>query len=170
MPATHDTVWMTPHTRTALEEELAGLLTVPHAADDESRTDQVVDAWLARKHRIREIHELLSRAGHTRIPPDDGVAEPGMVLTVRFDDTGDIETFLLGTRGTTDDELDVYTVYSPLGSALLGAKPGRQCSYRLPTGRSQRVTLLAAVPFGAHRSDSTDSPAFAHPGPDLPLS
>lgn len=164
MPTTHDTVWMTPHTRALLEAELAGLLSVPHAADAETRTDQVVDAWLARKHRIREIHELLSRAGHTRIPADDGVAEPGMVLTVRFDDTGDTETFLLGTRGTTDDELEVYTVSSPLGSALLGATPGRQCSYRLPTGRSQRVTLLAAVPFGAHRSDRTQSRAFAHPG------
>lgn len=164
LPA-HDSVWMTPHTRAALEAELAGLLTVPHAADAESRTDQVVDAWLARKHRIREIHELLSRAGHTGVPPDDGVAEPGMVLTVRFDDTGDTETFLLGTRGTTDDELEVYTVYSPLGSALLGATPGRQCSYRLPTGRSQRVTLLAAIPFGAHRPGSTDLRALAHPGP-----
>ncbi|KGI69620.1 GreA/GreB family elongation factor [Mycolicibacterium rufum] len=151
MPSTHDSVWMTPQTRAALEAELADLLTVPHAADAESRTDRVVDAWLARKHRVREIHELLSRAGHTRIPPDDGVAEPGMVLTVRFDDTGDTETFLLGTRGTTDDELEVYTVSSPLGSALIGATPGCQCSYRLPTGRSQRVTLLAAVPFGAHR-------------------
>lgn len=142
------TVWMTPHARTALEAELAELLTVPRSGTD--RTGDVVDAWLARKQRIRDIHELLSRSVRTEAPPDDGVAEPGMVLTVRFDDSDETETFLLGTLGTTDDELDVYTAASPLGSALLGATPGSRRSYRLPTGSTASVTLLAAVPFGLH--------------------
>ena len=99
------------------------------------RTGDVVDAWLARKQRIRDIHELLSRSVHTEAPPDDGVAEPGMVLTVRFDDSDETETFLLGTLGTTDDELDVYTAASPLGSALLGATPGSRRSYRRSPSR-----------------------------------
>jgi transcription elongation factor GreA len=141
------TVWMTPHTRTALEAELAELLTVPRSGSD--RTGDVVDAWLARKQRIRDIHELLSRSADTQTPPDDGVAEPGMVLTVRFDDAEE-ETFLLGTLAITDDELDVITAASPLGSALLGATPGSRRTYRLPTGRTVSVTLLAAVPFGLH--------------------
>ncbi|ABM15554.1 MULTISPECIES: GreA/GreB family elongation factor [Mycolicibacterium] len=149
---TADYVWMTPQAREDLEKELADLMAVPNPAgtDETERTDQVVDAWLARKERIRQIHELLSRADHSTSPADDGIAEPGMVLTVRFDDTGDTETFLLGTRGTADPELEVYTVASPLGSALLGAVPGEQRSFRLPNGSIQQVTVLAAKPFGAH--------------------
>jgi transcription elongation factor GreA len=153
---TADHIWMTPQAREGLERELATLMTVPSPADDDDRTDQVVDAWLARKERIRQIHELLSRADHMSNPADDGIAEPGMVLTVRFDDTGDTETFLLGTRGTADSALEVYTVNSPLGSALLGATPGQHRSYRLPNGDAQQVTLLTAKPYGAHLLAETD--------------
>ncbi|KWX68569.1 gramicidin biosynthesis protein [Mycobacterium sp. NAZ190054] len=151
---------MTPQARENLERELAELMAVPHPAgtDDADRTDQVVDAWLARKERIRQIHELLSKADHAVHPADDGVAEPGMVLTVRFDDTGDTETFLLGTRGTADAEMDVYTVNSPLGGALLGATPGQQRSYQLPDGSIQHVTILAAKPFGTHRAGELATP------------
>ena len=38
-----------------------------------------------------------------------------MVLTVRYDDTGEIETFLLGVRGVEDADIDVYSMQSPLG-------------------------------------------------------
>jgi transcription elongation factor GreA len=44
------------------------------------------------------------------VGPDDGIAEPGMVLTVRFDDTGDIETFLPGVRGAELGDVEVYSV------------------------------------------------------------
>ncbi|MEZ0341913.1 GreA/GreB family elongation factor [Mycobacterium sp. pV006] len=152
----NDRIWMTPQTRQSLETELAELLALPNPAEGEDgeRTDQVVDAWLARKERIREIHELLSKADGSTLPADDGIVEPGMVVTVRYDDAGDTESFLLGTRGTSDTELDVYTVNSPLGSALLGAKPGEQRSYQLPNGTIQQVTVLTAKPFGAHELDS----------------
>lgn len=155
---TADYIWMTPQARAGLEKELADLMAVPTPAgnDETERTDSVVDAWLARKERIRRIHELLSRADHSTSPADDGIAEPGMVLTVRFDDAGDTETFLLGTRGTADSDLEVYTVNSPMGSALLGAMPGEQRSFQLPNGTAQYVTLLAAKPYGAHQVAGPD--------------
>lgn len=145
-------VWMTPQARAHLEEELAALMPRPGAdgADAGDYGDEVVDAWLKRKARIREIHELLSNAVVGETPPDDGVAEPGMVLTVRFDDSGDVETFLLGARGIEDTDIEVYSVRSPLGSALHGARPGEQRNYQLPSGSSAQVTLLASVPYGAH--------------------
>jgi transcription elongation factor GreA len=31
-------------------------------------------------------------------PPDDGVVEPGMVLTVRYEGEDDTETFLIASR------------------------------------------------------------------------
>lgn len=143
--------WLSPQARARLEAELAELMTHRPVEDDaRDRDEQIVEAWLARKARIRQIHELLSNAAVDEVPPDDGVAEPGMVLTVRYDDSGDTETFLLGVRGVEDAQIEVYSVQSPLGEALAGARPGEQRSFALPNGGTQPVTLVSAVPYGAH--------------------
>ena len=73
-----------------------------------------------------------------------------MVLTVRYDDTGEIETFLLGVRGAEDADIDVYSMQSPLGSAIAGARVGEQRTYSIPSGANLPVTLLKAVPYGMH--------------------
>jgi transcription elongation GreA/GreB family factor len=78
-----------------------------------------------------------------------------MVLTIRYDDDGETETFLLGVRGAEDSELEVYSVHSPLGSAIAGARPGEQRTYTIPSGANLPVTLLSAVPYGAHAPKST---------------
>ena len=155
-------IWMSAHARKRLEEELAELLSHHNVGTGETgdRSDQVIDAWMARKIRIRQIYELLS-AAPAASPPDDGLAEPGMVLTIRYDDTGETETFLLGARGAEDTDIEVYSVNSPLGAALAGAMPGQQRSYRLPSGAVQPVTLLSAKPFGAHLADAVADPAVS---------
>ncbi len=84
--------------------------------------DNLVANYAARQARIRQIQDLLTNAVVGEDPPDDGIAEPGMVLTVRYDDTGEIETFLLGVRGVEDADIDVYSMQSPLGSAIAGAR------------------------------------------------
>lgn len=84
-------------------------------------------------------------------PPDDGIAEPGMVLTVRYDETGDTETFLLGVRGAEHDDIEVYSLQSPLGAAIVGARPGERRTYTLPNGGELGVTLLKSVPYGVHQ-------------------
>lgn len=143
-------VWLSPHARKRLEAELIELMSHQDigAGDD----DGIVEAWLARRGRINDIHELLSNAADGTFPPDDGVAEPGMVLTVRYEDGGDTETFLLGVRGAEGSDMEVYSPNSPLGRALLGATPGEQREYLLPNGRQQRVTLMAAVSLGTQLS------------------
>lgn len=73
-----------------------------------------------------------------------------MVLTVRFADTGETETFLLGVGGVEYGDLEVYTVTSPLGAALVGARPGDQRDYQVPSGATMSVTLVKAVPYGLH--------------------
>ena len=68
--------------------------------------------------RIRELKEKL-RNVQIGTPPDDGVVEPGMVVTALV--AGDEMVFLLGSReiaGTTD--IDVYSPTSPLGAAIIG--------------------------------------------------
>ena len=89
---------------------------------------------VARRARIRQIHDLLLNAVAGEDPPDDGIAEPGMVLTVRYDDTGEMETFLLGVRGAEHAGIKVYSVHSPLGRAIAGARPGEQRTYSVPSG------------------------------------
>ena len=144
-------VWLSPQARERLETELADLMT--HSDLD---NDAMVEAWLARKARIREIHDLLSTPERqAAFPPDDGVAEPGMVLTVRYEGSDDTETFLLGVRGAEDTDIEVYSPNSPLGQALLGATPGAHREYQLPDGTRQVVTLTAAVPLGVWMSART---------------
>jgi transcription elongation factor GreA len=91
-------------------------------------------------------------------PAENGVAEPGMVVTVYYHDTGAIDTFLLGAG---DDDIAVHSIRSPLGQAIAGARPGEQRTYTMPKENTRNVTLLHAVPFGTHiakRVGSQDGP------------
>ncbi|MER7009842.1 GreA/GreB family elongation factor [Saccharopolyspora sp. NPDC000359] len=139
---TAQTRWLTQESHDRLRAELDELLA--------RRTESEGEEAVQRRARIREIQELLRDAVVGEAPPDDGIAEPGMVLTVRFDD-GETETFLLGARGGVDDDLDVYSPESPLGAALSGAKQGETRTYSVPNGGTAQVTLVRAVPYGQHR-------------------
>ncbi|GAA2791231.1 GreA/GreB family elongation factor [Mycolicibacterium pallens] len=160
-------VWMTREAYTRLQTELAALRSRPttEVAEDSRDNDQpLVTKFAARQARIRQIQDLLTNAVVGEDPPDDGIAEPGMVLTVRYDDTGEIETFLLGVRGVEDADVDVYSMQSPLGSAIAGARSGEQRTYSIPSGANLPVTLLTAVPYGMHAPDQTRSPSVPPQG------
>jgi transcription elongation factor GreA len=119
-------VWMTRQAHNRLQAELAALRSRPsiEVPDDfMDYDDNLVARYAARHARIRQIQDLLTNAVVGEDPPDDGVAELGMVLTVRYDDTGEIETFLLGVRGAVDADIDVYSMQSPLGRAIAEHAP-----------------------------------------------
>lgn len=98
--------------------------------------------------RIRHLQELLHTAQVGQTPTSSGVAEPGTVLTVRYEGDDDTEMFLLGSREEgAHGDLEVYSPNSPLGSALMGAKNGETVSYALPDGGSMKVTLVSAEPY-----------------------
>jgi transcription elongation GreA/GreB family factor len=157
MTSTTPRVWLTPQAHHRLRNELTTLLApVRGSLDDPDPVSQH-----DRQARIRRINDLLTNAVVGEDPPDDGVAEPGMVLTVRFDDTGETETFLLGARGAEHGTIEVCSPDSPLGAAVHGARQGEQRAYRTPSGATVRVTLLNAVPYGALR-------ARQHPFPPVP--
>jgi transcription elongation GreA/GreB family factor len=143
---------MTRQAYTRLEAELAALRSRPsiEVPEDLIDYDDLVARYTGRQARIRQIQDLLTNAVVGEDPPDDGMAEPGMVLTVRYDDTGEIETFLLGVRGVEDADIDVYSMHSPLGRVIAGARPGEQRTYSVPSGANLPVTLLKAVPYGMH--------------------
>jgi transcription elongation factor GreA len=147
-------VWISQQAYQRLQQELATLRQLcaagPGAGDDDENTAAI---QRARRSRIQQIHDLLINAVVGEDPPDDGVAEPGMVITIRYDDTGDTETFLLGVRGAEYGDMEVYSVRSPLGAAIVGARPGQQRTYTSPGGTALTVTLLKAVPYGVHAAD-----------------
>ena len=108
-----------------------------HAAKDEQGKQEA---------RIRQLQDLLRNAKVGQAPPDDGVVEPGMVVTANVG--GREMTFLLGSReGAGDTDLDVYSERSPLGAAINGRRAGETVSYTAPTGREMSVELVSAKPF-----------------------
>ncbi|GAA1776392.1 MAG TPA: transcription elongation factor GreA [Tetrasphaera sp.] len=94
--------------------------------------------------RIRQLTQLLATAV-IGTPPDDGVVEPGMLVTVEL--FGEDETFLLGSRESADGDLQVFSEASPLGSAINGLRVGDTTSYQAPNGKTIEVTIKAAKPF-----------------------
>jgi transcription elongation factor GreA len=98
--------------------------------------------------RIRVLTELLRHAVVGEAPQSSGVVEPGTVITATV--LGDEETFLLGSREIVgDDDLDVYSEGSPLGTAILGLKVGDETSYLAPNGKSIPVKILKVETYSA---------------------
>ncbi len=157
-------IWMTRQEYARLHNELAALrsrrsIEVP---DDFMDYDANLTAgYSARRARIREIQDLLTNVVVSEDAVGGGIAEPGMVLTIRYDATGETETFLLGRRFGEGADVTVYSTLSPLGHAIAGARPGDQRIYSIPNEtRPLLVTLLEAVPSGIHVAKS--------PGPQSP--
>nr|WP_157074858.1 transcription elongation factor GreA [Janibacter limosus] len=97
--------------------------------------------------RIRQLKQILTTATVGEAPPDDGVVEPGMVITVEMFD--EEETFLLGSREIADgsDTIQVYSEQSPLGGGINGKKVGETATYKAPNGNVIEVKILSAKPY-----------------------
>jgi transcription elongation factor GreA len=112
-----------------------------HAAKDEQGKQEA---------RIRQLEDMMRRAQVGEAPQDNGIVEPGMIVTVSFA-PGDEQTFLLGSRELADFdssvEYDVFSPQSPLGKAINGKKAGDTASYEAPNGTSLSVTIVEAKPF-----------------------
>ena len=146
--STHtEQVWLTKDAHNRLTRELAALLT-QRETGDVGETD--VTTQEQREIQIRQLQEVIRNAV-VHEPPDDGVVEPGMVLTVRYEGEDDTETFLMADRAgvVIDADLEVCSPRSPLGRALIGAVPSEQREYRRPDGIRMTVSVLKAVPHRA---------------------
>jgi transcription elongation factor GreA len=107
-----------------------------HAAKDEQGK---------REARIRQLQQLLESAQVGHAPPDDGVVEPGMLVTARL--AGDEVQFLLGSREVAGDGIEVYSEKSPLGAAILGKRAGDTATYATPSGKEMTVEVVDAKPY-----------------------
>jgi transcription elongation factor GreA len=144
MSATTEQVWLTKKAHDRLKCELTSLL----AHCEDSTADKIDPADQDRRaFRIRQLQEVL-RSAVVHEPPDDGVAESGMVLTVRYEGEDGTETFLMADREEADAyrDLEVCSPRSPLGRAVTGAVQGEQREYLTPSGTRMKLTVLKAVP------------------------
>lgn len=143
-------IWLTESTFAELRAELRELLAQRAAGASQGAPDDVPDtaAQRDREQRIRRLQELLSDPVVGHRPPDDGVVELGMEVTVRYDD-GDVETFLLAHDEDRTRSTMVCSPDSPLGRALLDARQGEHVTYLLPHGGETGCTLERVVPYAA---------------------
>lgn len=158
--AEQNTVWLTQDAYDKLRAELenlkgpvrAEIVTKISSAREEGDLSENGGYHAAREDqgknegRIRQLEDMLERAEVGEAPADDGTVAPGMKVTCKFLDNGDVETFLLGAREMADDELTVYSPQSPLGSALLGHAKGETVTYEV-NDKKTTVEILEAEPF-----------------------
>ncbi|NJQ00551.1 transcription elongation factor GreA [Streptomyces zingiberis] len=110
-----------------------------HAAKEEQGKQEL---------RIRQLTQLLQHAKVGETPPDDGVVEPGMVVTIAFDgDPDDTTTFLLASREYASSDVETYSPQSPLGQGVNGKRVGDDARYELPNGKMASVKILEAKPY-----------------------
>ncbi|MFD5033926.1 transcription elongation factor GreA [Streptomyces sp. NPDC058220] len=110
-----------------------------HAAKEEQGKQEL---------RVRQLTQLLQSAKVGEAPADDGVVEPGMVVTIAFDgDEDDTLAFLLASREYASSDIETYSPQSPLGSGVNGKKVGDDAEYELPNGKKAAVKILAAKPY-----------------------
>jgi transcription elongation factor GreA len=102
-----------------------------HAAKDEQGKMEA---------RIRQLEALL-RDARIGQPEDTDAVRPGLVVELEVD--GDAEVYLLGSREDSHDELDILSAQSPMGTAILGCKPGDAVSFETPSGVTVPVTVVA---------------------------
>lgn len=127
---TSPAVWMPPATLAALQAEIATL---------EAKGSE---ATLSDKARVVELRALVRNAD-VAVKPNDGLVEPGMLVTVGFAD-GSTDTFLLGDRTVLADDR-ALSPRSPLGAAVNGRYVGDDVTYTAPNGPAT-VSVVAAEP------------------------
>ena len=160
-----DTVWLTQDAYDKLQAELENLkgplrqevIDRISAARDEGDLKEnggyhaAKDEQGKMEARIRQLEDMLRRAEVGETPANDGVVEPGMVVTYKFvgDDDDEAETFLLGARENLSqgDTLDVYSPQTAMGAAINGKSKGDTVSYTAPTGKEFSVEIVDAEPY-----------------------
>lgn len=142
-------VWLTHDAYERLTAELRELLRQRNEQAGRRADEVHLGEERERSQRIRKLQELLQDPVVGQEPPDDGIVEPGMVVTVRYENDEETETLLFAERDEgVPPGIEVCSPGSPLGRALAGAKEGEQRSCPLPDGRTMAVWVVRAVPYG----------------------
>ena len=100
-----------------------------HAAKEEQGK---MEGRILHLARLLENAEILDTDG-----AGDGLSDEvrhGSVVAIRYDGDDEVERYLIGSIEERREGLDVISPESPLGEALLGARPGDTVQYQAPGG------------------------------------
>jgi transcription elongation factor GreA len=154
MSETSDATWLTQEAYDRLTDELAQLLTVARAdiakriqeAREEGDLKENGGYHAAKEEqgkiesRINRLEEILATAQVGEAPKAHGVVQQGLVISVELN--GSKKKFLLGSAEISDEDIEVYSPDSPIGSAIMGKKIGEQLDVYLPNGKTIQVKIL----------------------------
>src|SRR5579883_3081070 len=141
----NDRPLLTAEGRAKLEAELKDLIEVqrPMIADDihEAKEAGDVSESSAYEHakneqariegRIRELTELLNKAGTLELVTDSNVVRIGSTVEVKTS-TGTERTFTIVSTHEADPKRGYISTESPVGSALIGKKKGDKVDVNTP--------------------------------------
>lgn len=91
--------------------------------------------------RMRQIRALLEDA-HVVELIDASQVSPGVVVEIRFGDEETTEQYLIGSIEERRGDLETVSPQSPMGSAMMGKKPGDIAEYHV-NGRSLKVAIVS---------------------------
>ena len=138
--------WMTPAALKNLEDEYEHLTTVGREEvvqriaearshgdlKENSEYDTAKNDQGLMEARIRQLRHLIENANVSEVE-DSGAIEVGTVATVIDDDGDELEFFVAPAENKVGGML-LASPDSPLGGALLGARPGEDVTYEAPGG------------------------------------
>jgi transcription elongation factor GreA len=154
MSETNDATWLTQEAYDRLANELEQLLTVARAdiakriqeAREEGDLKENGGYHAAKEEqgkiesRINRLEEILATAQVGEAPKAHGIVQQGLVISVELN--GSEKKFLLGSAEINDEDIEVYSPDSPIGSAIMGKKIGEQLDVYLPNGKTIQVKIL----------------------------
>jgi len=154
MSDNYDATWLTQEAYDRLADELEYLLTIARGdiakriqeAREEGDLKENGGYHAAKEEqgkiesRINRLEEILSTAQVGEAPKAHGLVQQGLVISVELN--GSEKKFLLGSAEINDEDIEVYSPDSPIGSAIMGKKIGEQLDVYLPNGKAIRVKIL----------------------------
>ena len=154
MSEPNEATWLTQEAYDRLADELEYLITVARGdiakriqeAREEGDLKENGGYHAAKEEqgkieaRLNRIEEILATAQVGQAPKAHGVVEQGLVITVNLN--GSEKKFLLGSAEISDEDIEVYSPDSPIGSAIMGKKIGEKLDVHLPNGKTIQVKIL----------------------------
>ena len=92
--------------------------------------------------RIAHLAAMIENAEIVEAPEGSEVVGPGSIVAIVYEDDETPERYLVGSIEERHDDLEVVSLTSPLGEALLGRSVGDEVSYETPTGMKLTVTIV----------------------------
>ena len=92
--------------------------------------------------RIRQLAAMIENCEIVEATDSD-VVEPGSVVELRYEGDDDTDTYFYGSVEERGVEHDIISPGSPLGEALVGAKPGDKVGFQSPTGADLTVEVVS---------------------------